>query len=73
MIGLNDSRVPAWQPAKFTARMQNTSTTKPVLLSVDFEGGHGFDSPENKQVKELANAFTFAFWQTGHPDYQVKH
>ena len=71
--GLNDSRVPAWQAAKFTARMLDASTSnKPILLSVDFEGGHGMDSSDNKQKNELANALTFALWQTGHPDYQPK-
>jgi prolyl oligopeptidase len=71
--GLNDSRVAAWQPAKFAARLQESTTSnKPVLLSVDFEGGHGFDASENKQDEELANILSFALWQTGHPGYQPK-
>ena len=41
--GLNDSRISAWQPAKFAARMQaSTSSNKPILFAMDFEGGHGF-------------------------------
>ena len=69
--GLNDSRISAWQPAKFAARMQaSTISEKPVLFSVDFEGGHGFDNSKNKRNKELADVLTFAFWQTGHPDFQ---
>ena len=71
--GLNDSRISAWQPAKFAARMQaSTISERPVLLSVDFEGGHGFDNSENKRNKELADVLTFAFWQTGHPDFQPR-
>jgi prolyl oligopeptidase len=35
--GLNNSRVAAWQPAKFAARLQESTTSnKPVLLSVDW-------------------------------------
>lgn len=69
--GLNDSRVPAWQPAKFAAKLQEYSTSeKPILFNVDFNGGHGFEASENKQNIELSNIMSFAFWQTGHPDYQ---
>ncbi len=71
--GLNDARGPVWESGKFAAKMQNaTISDKPVLLSVDFEGGHGFDASENKRTEELANVLSFAFWQTGHPDYQPK-
>jgi prolyl oligopeptidase len=71
--GLNDSRVPAWQPAKFAAKLQEYSTSeKPILFNVDFNGGHGFEASENKQNIELSNIMSFAFWQTGHPDYQPK-
>ena len=72
--GLNDSRVPAWQPAKFAAKLQeySNSNNKPILLDVDFNGGHGFEASSNKQNEELAKIMTFLFWQTGHPDYQPK-
>jgi prolyl oligopeptidase len=69
--GMNDARVPAWQPAKFAARMQEaTVSEKPVLLSVDFEGGHGFDASVNKKNEELVDVLSFFLWQTEHPDYQ---
>ncbi|MFL1894533.1 prolyl oligopeptidase family serine peptidase [Aquimarina sp. 2-A2] len=71
--GLNDSRVAVWQTTKFAAKMKvSTMSKKPVLLNVDFEGGHGFDSVEDKKNKELLDIMTFLFWQTGHPDYQPK-
>jgi prolyl oligopeptidase len=71
--GMNDARVPAWQPAKFAARMQEaTVSERPVLLSVDFEGGHGFDASGNKKNEELADVLSFLLWQTGHPEYQPK-
>ena len=71
--GINDARVPAWVPGKFAARLQEaTSSGKPVLLDVDFEGGHGFDALQEKKDEELANILTFALWQTGHPEFQPK-
>lgn len=71
--GVNDSRVPAWQAIKFAAKMQeSTISSKQILLSIDLEGGHGFDISENKQNKELADVLTFALWQTGHPEFQMK-
>ncbi len=72
--GMNDARVPAWQPGKFAARLKSVKTKKkPVLLSVDFKGGHGFDSSTEKRNQELAKILSFALWQTGHPDFQKKH
>lgn len=71
--GLNDARVPAWQPGKFAARLQEATTSNnPILLSVDFEGGHGFDASQDKKNKKLTDILSFAFWQTGHPDFQPK-
>ncbi len=71
--GLNDVRLKAWQPGKFAARMQEASSSnKPILFSVDKKGGHGFESTKDKQNTELANIISFALWQTGHPDYQIK-
>ncbi|HEU4537995.1 MAG TPA: prolyl oligopeptidase family serine peptidase, partial [Polyangiaceae bacterium] len=40
--GANDPRQPAWSPAKMAAALQATNAGgRPVLLRVDFEGGHG--------------------------------
>ncbi|WP_298510632.1 prolyl oligopeptidase family serine peptidase [uncultured Kordia sp.] len=70
--GMNDTRVAAWQPAKFAAKIQKANTSKnPILLSVDFESGHGFDASAEKKQKELADIISFALWQTGHPNYQI--
>ena len=71
--GLNDSRVPASQPAKFAAKMQEyNSSDKPILLSIDPEGGHGFQASQEKKDQETVNVMKFLLWQTGHPDYQLK-
>ena len=71
--GINDTRVSTWQPAKFAARLlDNTNSQKPILLSVDFESGHGFEADNDKKNEELNKIITFALWQTGHPDFQLK-
>ncbi len=69
--GIKDSRVIAWDPAKFAARLQAANTSgKPILLSVDFNSGHGVNYSKYKYYKDMADVLSFAFWQTGHPDYQ---
>ncbi|MGS2740829.1 prolyl oligopeptidase family serine peptidase [Sinomicrobium sp. M5D2P17] len=69
--GMNDARVPAWHSGKFAAHLlAATASDRPVLLSIDFEGGHGFDASKGKKNAELANILSFLFWQTGHEDYQ---
>jgi prolyl oligopeptidase len=71
--GMNDPRVIAWQPAKFAARLQVANTSdKPILLLVDYEAGHGIGDTKSKVFRDYADIYCFAFWQTGHPNYQIK-
>lgn len=71
--GYNDPRVPIWISAKFAAKLMSDNTSKnPVLLKVDFDGGHGRDNTKKKAYEDIADIFAFAFWQLGHPDYQPK-
>lgn len=71
--GINDSRVAAWQPAKFAARLQAaTSSDNPILLSVNFSEGHGFDRTQKSKREELADIISFALWQTGSEKYRVE-
>jgi prolyl oligopeptidase len=61
----NDARVAPWQSAKTTARLQAASTSgKPVLLRIESDAGHGF-STQDQRVEELADTWTFLFWQLG--------
>jgi len=70
---MNDPRVIAWQPAKFAARLQAANKSdKPILFLVDYEAGHGIGNTKTKIFEEFADVFSFALWQTGHPDYQIK-
>ncbi len=71
--GANDPRVDPWQSAKMAARLQAATTSgKPVLLRVDYEGGHGIGSSEKQFQELLADDISFEFWQLGLPEFQPK-
>lgn len=71
--GINDQRVTVWEPVKFAAKlMANDVSDNPILLKVDFEGGHGANVPVAQRYENIGDMFAFAFWQLGHPDYQPK-
>jgi prolyl oligopeptidase len=71
--GLRDQRVPIWMPAKMTARLQAASTSgRPVLLRVDFDAGHGFDSTRSQRDEEVADEQAFLLWQFGLPEFQIR-
>ncbi|WP_055442474.1 prolyl oligopeptidase family serine peptidase [Lacinutrix himadriensis] len=71
--GINDPRVIAWQPAKFAARIQTANTSdKPILFLTNFEGGHGGRTTITDTLDEFSNVFSFFYWQSGHPDFQIK-
>jgi prolyl oligopeptidase len=70
--GMNDPRVDPWQMGKMAARMQAATTSgKPVLLRVDFAGGHGGMGGTQKQHHEvMADEWSFLLWQLGVPEFQ---
>jgi prolyl oligopeptidase len=69
--GINDPRVDPWMPAKMTARFQAATTSgKPVLLRVDYGGGHGGGSGEKQFQEQLADSWSFLLWQFGVPGFQ---
>ena len=69
--GINDPRVDAWQPAKMAARLQAaTSSGKPVLLRIDWHGGHGFGDTEEQFQTEIGDIMSFDLWQLGAPGFQ---
>lgn len=69
--GANDPRVDAWMPGKMAARLQAaTSSGRPVLLRVDFDGGHGVGSTKSQAVAEQADVWSFFLWQMGEPGFQ---
>ena len=71
--GMNDPRVIVWQPAKFAARLQDVNASnKPILLRVDYASGHGIGDVKSVAFERMADLLSFALWQTGHPDFQLK-
>jgi prolyl oligopeptidase len=72
--GANDPRVDPWQMAKMAARLQAaTSSGKPVLLRVEYHGGHGgIGGTESQAQERLADDYSFLLWQFGVPGFQVK-
>jgi prolyl oligopeptidase len=69
--GINDPRVDPWMPGKMTARLQAaTSSGKPVLLRVDYGGGHGWGSGEAEQQEAAADRWSFLLWQFGVAGFQ---
>jgi prolyl oligopeptidase len=59
---------------KLKARLQAaTSSGEPVLLRVDYAGGHGGIGATLQQVEEsLADSWSFLLWQLGDPEFQPK-
>jgi prolyl oligopeptidase len=71
--GMNDPRVTPWMPAKMTARLlAATSAGKPIILRVDYKGGHGIGASRNQRDEQLADVYSFFFWQFGMPAFQPK-
>ncbi len=69
--GLNDARVPAWFSVKFAAKLQQANASdSDNLLLINKNTGHGIDNTKLRKFNRYANILSFAFWQTGHPDYQ---
>jgi prolyl oligopeptidase len=70
--GMNDPRVVPWEPGKMAARLQAaTASGKPVLLRVNYQGGHGTIGGTRTQTEQLfADQWSFLLWQFGVPAYQ---
>ena len=71
VAGVNDPRVDVWHSSKMAARLLAASTSgKPVLLDLDYEGGHGIGDTKAQRQKQIADYYSFMLWQAGHPDFQ---
>jgi oligopeptidase B len=58
--GLNDPRVPYWEPAKWVAKLRSaTLSSRPILLKTDLESGHSGPSGRYESWRE--EAFVSAF------------
>jgi prolyl oligopeptidase len=71
VAGANDPRVDVWHSSKMAARLMEASTSgKPVLLDLDYEGGHGIGDTKTQRQKQITDYYAFLLWQAGHPDFQ---
>lgn len=63
--GYNDPRVNVWMSGKMAARLQaaNGANGPPVLLRVEFDSGHGIGSTRDQVLSEIADTYSFLFWQ----------
>jgi prolyl oligopeptidase len=61
----NDLRVPAWQLAKFAARLQQAHPDNVALLRVEPEGGHGFAAARAAQIDESSDIYAFLWHHLG--------
>ena len=73
--GVNDPRVEVWHSTKTAARLMAAQAalpggSKPVLLRLDFDAGHGIGSTKAQQLQQRADVFTFFLWQMGVQGYQ---
>lgn len=70
--GANDPRVDPWQAAKMTATLQaDSSSGHPILLRVDYTGGHGLIGATKSAAVELAaDEYSFLLWNMGVPGFQ---
>jgi oligopeptidase B len=60
LTSLNDSQVPYWEPAKFTAKLRTLRTdANPMILKINLEAGHGGASGRYDRIKEVAFEYTF--------------
>ena len=63
--GYNDPRVNVWMSGKMAARLQaaNGEDGPPILLRVEFDAGHGIGSTRDQLLSEVADTYSFLFWQ----------
>jgi prolyl oligopeptidase len=70
--GLNDPRVSPWEPAQTAAAFQASGTSRPVLLRIDEEAGHGIGSTKAQTDALTADWIAFVLCQAGMPQWQPR-
>ena len=65
-ISLNDSQVPYWEGAKFTAKLREMKTdNNTIILKTNMGAGHGGSSGRYDRLKEVAFDYAYALTQVG--------
>jgi oligopeptidase B len=58
--GLNDPRVPYWEPAKWVQKLRDVAnSSRPILFRVHLGAGHGGSSGRYKRWREVAENYAF--------------
>lgn len=71
--GMNDGRVASFHSLKMTAALQEaTESSRPILLRVNFDAGHGQGTSLNTQLDEDADVWSFLFQQLDVPGARDK-
>jgi prolyl oligopeptidase len=65
--GESDTRVDPLHARKMAARLEEAQSdaSRPILLRVDTNAGHGLDKPASKLVDQVVDELSFVFQQTG--------
>ncbi len=67
----HDDRVVPAHSYKFTARLQECHTGKnPVLIRIESKAGHGAGKPMSKIIEEVADRYSFAYYNMGYTPFQ---
>ena len=64
--GVNDIRVDVWMTLKTASRLSAaTASGRPVLLRLEYDGGHGVGATRSQGQLRIADRWAFLLWQFG--------
>ena len=64
--GANDIRVDVWMTLKTASRLAAaTASDRPVLMRLEYDGGHGVGSTRDQALRRTADRWAFLLWQFG--------
>jgi len=64
--GVNDIRVDVWMTLKTASRLAAaTASDRPVLMRLEYDGGHGVGSTRDQAQRRTADRWAFLLWQFG--------
>lgn len=74
--GVNDPRVEVWHSVKTAARLlaaqQGVAEARPVLLRLDYAGGHGIGDTKSQALDGRADVFAFLLWRMGVAGFELR-
>ncbi len=73
LTSLNDSQVPYWEPAKYTAKLRTLKTdSNPLIFKINLDAGHGGASGRYERLREIAFEYTFGLAAVGAIEREAK-